>query len=132
MLSIYELPLPHNNLNQGTKLGYDMNIFFSTWPFFGDFIRDNVYTFSPFVNLWCFIPGMQFGTHDVVVLKPNKADPGSPALGQGVVYRLKVLIVKTMFPYFTIFLFRSIIMVRFLVVIILCARWTGLLNHCCF
>lgn len=33
---------------------------------------------------------MQFGTHDVVVLKPNKADLGSPALGQGVVYRLKV------------------------------------------
>ena len=33
---------------------------------------------------------VQFGTHDVVVLKPNKADPGSAALGQGVVYRLKV------------------------------------------
>jgi len=32
----------------------------------------------------------QFGTHDVVVLKLNKADLGSPALGQGVVYRLKV------------------------------------------
>ncbi|GLT96103.1 hypothetical protein SLE2022_137500 [Rubroshorea leprosula] len=32
---------------------------------------------------------MQFGTHDVVVLKLNKADSGSPALGQGVVYRLK-------------------------------------------
>jgi hypothetical protein len=27
----------------------------------------------------------------VVVLKPNKADLGSPALGQGVVYRLKVI-----------------------------------------
>lgn len=35
---------------------------------------------------------MQFGTHDVVVLKPNKADLGSPALGQGVVYRLKVVL----------------------------------------
>lgn len=34
---------------------------------------------------------MQFGTHDVVVLKLNKADSGSPALGQGVVYRLKVI-----------------------------------------
>lgn len=34
---------------------------------------------------------LQFGTHDVVVLKPNKADLGSPALGQGVVYRLKVV-----------------------------------------
>lgn len=33
---------------------------------------------------------LQFGTHDVVVLKLNKADLGSPALGQGVVYRLKV------------------------------------------
>ncbi|MFQ6631822.1 hypothetical protein Gotur_009137 [Gossypium turneri] len=33
--------------------------------------------------------GQNFGTHDVVVLKPNKADLGSPALGQGVVYRLK-------------------------------------------
>ncbi|KAI5382292.1 hypothetical protein KIW84_UN0001 [Lathyrus oleraceus] len=31
----------------------------------------------------------RFGTHDVVVLKLNKADLGSPALGQGVVYRLK-------------------------------------------
>lgn len=35
---------------------------------------------------------LQFGPHDVVVLKPNKADPGSPSLGQGVVYRLKVLL----------------------------------------
>ena len=35
---------------------------------------------------------IQFGTHDVVVLKPNKADLGSPALGQGVVYRLKVIV----------------------------------------
>ncbi|GJX00525.1 DNA-binding protein SMUBP-2 [Tanacetum coccineum] len=35
------------------------------------------------------LPAHKFGTHDVVVLKPNKADPGSPALGQGVVYRLK-------------------------------------------
>ncbi|CAL5341019.1 unnamed protein product [Camellia sinensis] len=31
----------------------------------------------------------KFGIHDVVVLKPNKADLGSPPLGQGVVYRLK-------------------------------------------
>jgi hypothetical protein len=36
-----------------------------------------------------FIP-LQFGTHDVVALKPNKADAGSASLGQGVVYRLKV------------------------------------------
>lgn len=28
----------------------------------------------------------------MVVLKPNKADLGSPALGQGVVYRLKVIL----------------------------------------
>ncbi|ONM06783.1 P-loop containing nucleoside triphosphate hydrolase superfamily protein [Zea mays] len=35
-----------------------------------------------------FIP-LQFGTHDVVALKPNKADAGSASLGQGVVYRLK-------------------------------------------
>ncbi|XP_039115419.1 DNA-binding protein SMUBP-2 isoform X1 [Dioscorea cayenensis subsp. rotundata] len=35
------------------------------------------------------LPAHKFGTHDVVVLKPNKADPGSAALGQGVVYRLK-------------------------------------------
>ncbi|GMN54785.1 hypothetical protein TIFTF001_023903 [Ficus carica] len=35
------------------------------------------------------LPAHKFGTHDVVVLKPNKADIGSPALGQGVVYRLK-------------------------------------------
>ncbi|KAI7726882.1 hypothetical protein M8C21_003330, partial [Ambrosia artemisiifolia] len=31
---------------------------------------------------------VSFGTHDVVILKPNKDDLGSPALGQGV-YRLK-------------------------------------------
>ncbi|VFQ92441.1 unnamed protein product [Cuscuta campestris] len=35
------------------------------------------------------LPPHKFGTHDVVVLKPNKADLGSPSLGQGVVYRLK-------------------------------------------
>ncbi|KAL8229878.1 hypothetical protein R6Q57_014778 [Mikania cordata] len=35
------------------------------------------------------LPAHKFGTHDVIVLKPNKADLGSPALGQGVVYRLK-------------------------------------------
>lgn len=35
------------------------------------------------------LPPHKFGTHDVVVLKPNKADTGSPSLGQGVVYRLK-------------------------------------------
>lgn len=35
------------------------------------------------------LPAHKFGTHDVVVLRPNKADMGSPALGQGVVYRLK-------------------------------------------
>lgn len=36
-----------------------------------------------------FLILLQFGTHDVVVMKPNKADLSSPALGQGVVYRLK-------------------------------------------
>ncbi|XP_027068581.2 uncharacterized protein [Coffea arabica] len=35
------------------------------------------------------LPAHKFGPHDVVILKPNKADPGSPSLGQGVVYRLK-------------------------------------------
>ncbi|KAL5708165.1 myosin ATPase [Ranunculus cassubicifolius] len=35
------------------------------------------------------LPAHKFGNHDVVVLKPNKADIGSPSLGQGVVYRLK-------------------------------------------
>ncbi|KAE9590741.1 hypothetical protein Lal_00023123 [Lupinus albus] len=35
------------------------------------------------------LPAHKFGIHDVVVLKLNKADLGSPALGQGVVYRLK-------------------------------------------
>ncbi|OIV92335.1 hypothetical protein TanjilG_10545 [Lupinus angustifolius] len=35
------------------------------------------------------LPAHKFGTYDVVVLKLNKADLGSPALGQGVVYRLK-------------------------------------------
>lgn len=35
------------------------------------------------------LPAHKFGTHDVVVLKPNKADLGSASLGQGVVYCLK-------------------------------------------
>ncbi|GMP63614.1 hypothetical protein CsSME_00025236 [Camellia sinensis var. sinensis] len=35
------------------------------------------------------LPAHKFGIHDVVVLKPNKADLGSPPLGQGVVYCLK-------------------------------------------
>ncbi|KAK3146809.1 hypothetical protein QOZ80_3BG0272350 [Eleusine coracana subsp. coracana] len=35
------------------------------------------------------LPPHRFGTHDVVALKPNKADAGSASLGQGVVYRLK-------------------------------------------
>ncbi|KAL6506041.1 hypothetical protein OROHE_022760 [Orobanche hederae] len=35
------------------------------------------------------LPPHKFGTHDVVVLKPNKSDLGSPSLGQGVVYRIK-------------------------------------------
>ncbi|RLN40592.1 DNA-binding protein SMUBP-2 isoform X1 [Panicum miliaceum] len=35
------------------------------------------------------LPSHKFGTHDVVALKPNKADAGSSSLGQGVVYRLK-------------------------------------------
>ncbi|KAF6158609.1 hypothetical protein GIB67_040123 [Kingdonia uniflora] len=35
------------------------------------------------------LPAHKFGTHDVVALRPNKADLGSPPLGQGVVYRLK-------------------------------------------
>ncbi|KAL2923698.1 DNA-binding protein SMUBP-2 [Bienertia sinuspersici] len=39
------------------------------------------------LNLKCV--DVQFGPHDVVVLKLNKADAGSPSLGQGVVYRLK-------------------------------------------
>ncbi|KAL3638452.1 hypothetical protein CASFOL_017823 [Castilleja foliolosa] len=35
------------------------------------------------------LPPHKFGTLDVVVLKPNKSDLGSPLLGQGVVYRIK-------------------------------------------
>ncbi|KAL9275323.1 DNA-binding protein SMUBP-2-like protein [Drosera capensis] len=35
------------------------------------------------------LPPHKLGNHDVVILKPNKADIGSPSLGQGVVYRLK-------------------------------------------
>ncbi|XP_010558761.1 PREDICTED: DNA-binding protein SMUBP-2 isoform X2 [Tarenaya hassleriana] len=35
------------------------------------------------------LPAHKFSNHDVVVLKLNKADLGSPALAQGVVYRLK-------------------------------------------
>ncbi|GKV34659.1 hypothetical protein SLEP1_g43016 [Rubroshorea leprosula] len=37
------------------------------------------------------LPAHKFGTHDVVLLKLNKADSGSPALGQGIVYWLKVI-----------------------------------------
>ncbi|XP_078429994.1 DNA-binding protein isoform X2 [Wolffia australiana] len=35
------------------------------------------------------LPAHKFGTHDVVILKPNKGDAGSASLGQGVVYRIK-------------------------------------------
>ncbi|KAI3905636.1 hypothetical protein MKX01_036545 [Papaver californicum] len=35
------------------------------------------------------LPAHKFGNHDIVDLKPNKADTGSLSLGQGVVYRLK-------------------------------------------
>ncbi|ERN11784.1 DNA-binding protein SMUBP-2 isoform X1 [Amborella trichopoda] len=35
------------------------------------------------------LPAHKFGPHDVVVLKPNKAELGTASLGQGVVYRLK-------------------------------------------
>ncbi|XP_074582927.1 uncharacterized protein LOC141839147 [Curcuma longa] len=35
------------------------------------------------------LPAHKFSNHDVVILKPNKADSSSPLLGQGVVYRLK-------------------------------------------
>lgn len=45
-----------------------------------------------FIALLAVLSTLQFGTHDVVVLKPNKADLGSPPLGQGVVYRLKVIL----------------------------------------
>jgi hypothetical protein len=33
---------------------------------------------------------VQLAPHDVVILKPNKAELGSAPLGQGVVYRIKV------------------------------------------
>ena len=33
---------------------------------------------------------MQFGPHDVVILKPNKAESNSTPLSQGIVYRVKV------------------------------------------
>ncbi|URD81660.1 DNA-binding protein [Musa troglodytarum] len=35
------------------------------------------------------LPAHKFSNHDVVIVKPNKADSSSPLLGQGVVYRLK-------------------------------------------
>ena len=41
-------------------------------------------------NALYFFILLQFGTHDVVALKPNKADAGSASLGQGVVYGLKL------------------------------------------
>lgn len=44
---------------------------------------------NPLIYLFALL---QLSPHDVVVLKPNKADIGSPALGQGVVYRLKVIL----------------------------------------
>uniref|UniRef100_A0A7N0VDF1 DNA helicase n=1 Tax=Kalanchoe fedtschenkoi TaxID=63787 RepID=A0A7N0VDF1_KALFE len=43
------------------------------------------------------LPAHKFGTHDVVVLKPNKADISSPAIGQGVVYRLKDTVIVVAF-----------------------------------
>ncbi|XWS43164.1 hypothetical protein CRYUN_Cryun16bG0079500 [Craigia yunnanensis] len=43
------------------------------------------------------LPAHKFGTHDLVVLKPNKAYLGSAALGQGVVYWLKDLSITVAF-----------------------------------
>lgn len=36
------------------------------------------------------LTNFQFGLHDVVILKPNRADSSSASLGQGVIYRQKV------------------------------------------
>ncbi len=35
------------------------------------------------------LPPHRFGPHDVVALKPNKADPATPAMASGVVYRIR-------------------------------------------
>lgn len=35
---------------------------------------------------------MQLTSHDVVILKPNKAESSSSPLGQGIVYRVKASI----------------------------------------
>lgn len=54
----------------------------------GNFCSSNYMFPTPLISAYFLL--LQFSTHDVVVLKPNKADLGSPSLGQGVVYRLKV------------------------------------------
>lgn len=56
----------------------------------GQFCSCNYIAPTSSFNWWLMLLLLQFSTHDVVVLKPNKADLGSPSLGQGVVYRLKV------------------------------------------
>ncbi|GAB2221566.1 hypothetical protein Droror1_Dr00012750 [Drosera rotundifolia] len=43
------------------------------------------------------LPPHKLGNHDVVILKPNKSDVGSPSLGQGVVYRLKDSLITVAF-----------------------------------
>lgn len=78
---------------------------------------------------------LQFSTHDVVVLKLSKADLGSPALGQGVVYRLKVTTMTSVSESksggFCSLLHRTSLLCisynsRFICVL------TGLLNNSCF
>lgn len=45
----------------------------------------------------------------MVVLKPNKADLGSPALGQGVVYRLKVILRNRILGDYVLVMFFSVV-----------------------
>lgn len=94
--------------------------------------------FNLLLLLLLFLFLLQFGTHDVVVLKPNKADLGSPALGQGVVYRLKVnldlkQIVVTCIGSIVVCNGKSSCSSNLWIGCVTWHTfWTGLINHRCF
>nr|CAB3499045.1 unnamed protein product [Digitaria exilis] len=69
------------------QVGVSVLYFVAAWLVQTGLMGKTLLEFQP--NKGDVLPSHKFGTHDVVALKPNKADAGSASLGQGVVYRLK-------------------------------------------
>lgn len=92
----------------------------------------NYSSFYTHSNWWLMLLLLQFSTHDVVVLKPNKADLGSPSLGQGVVYRLKVSFTSNIGLLFFVIGLIWVIPIFTAGTGNLEVISTGLINYCCF